>query len=96
MPARARKLRTRMSSRVDTVSPELERWFRGEVDACWEMLLPYEREMLGVRWRFFAADNPGARPPLEYEWLADPADERQPTQEQIRTARKMLMRSQLR
>jgi hypothetical protein len=40
----------------------------------------------------FAADNPGARPPAGWEWLANELDERHATQEQIREAQKMLAR----
>ena len=96
MPRRERKLRPRLVSRVDAVSPALEQWFRGEVETCWEMMLPFETELLGVRWRAFARDNPGVRPPVGWEWLANERDERQPTEEQIREARKMLMRALVR
>jgi hypothetical protein len=92
MPARERKLRPRLVSRVDAVPEQLAQWFRGEIDTTWYEILPYERELLGVRWRAFAAQNPGAKPPRGFQWLSDPLAPEQPTEAQIREARRMLAR----
>ena len=63
MPTRDRKVRMRVISRMDAASPDLERWFRGEVPTCWEMLLPNEVELLRRSLAHLEREHPGARPP---------------------------------
>jgi hypothetical protein len=75
------------------VPEPLGQWFPGSVEDTLYRVLPNDAELLGVRWRSFAAEHPDARPPAGYEWLDDPSDPRQSTAEQIREARKLLQRS---
>ena len=89
---RDRRTRPRRGSILDTAPEQLAQWFAGEIQDTLYRLLPYEVEMLGVRWRSYKATHPDAVPPPNYAWLDNPSDPRHATPEEVRTARKMLMR----
>jgi len=93
MTTQAKGLRRLRKNLPDGVPDQLAQWFRGEISVTWYTMLPWECDLLGVRWRSWKARHPDAVPPRDFEWLDDPSDARHPSADAVRTARRMLART---
>lgn len=69
--------RRRRTGGAGTVPRELAAWFGGAPALRRPLLfkLPHTCQVAKL-WGAWSADNPGARPPVGWAWLADPTDPR--------------------
>ncbi len=77
MTAAKATIRRRRTGGAGAVPRELAEWFGGApaLRRPLQFKLPHTCQVARL-WAAWSADNPGARAPLGWEWLADPADPR--------------------